>query len=196
MPGFHLRGTWLILFSALGIGLVAIALVALSTPAKASSFGVCLMLAAASFGVFGLLGFLFGVPRRAPDSAAPAARLSYLPNTNLEQVSDWLTKVLLGATLTQLGSLFDWFGALFTRMGSALGIDAGTAFAGGLTVYFASAGFIGGWLATRMYLVRLMTEADDKVVKLLAVASEAEAAGNTAIAEGIRAAVLPPPPTS
>jgi hypothetical protein len=191
MPRFHIRGTWLILYSALGVGVLAIALFALSAPAKSSAFGVCLMLASASFSAFGLLGFLFGVPRRAPDAATPSSRLTYLPNTNLEQVSDWLTKLLLGAALTQLGHLFDWFGALFTRMGNALGLDAGAAFAGGLTVYFGSAGFIGGWLATRMYLVRLMTEADDKMLDLLAAASAAEDAGKPDIAADIRAAILP-----
>ncbi|MCW2854656.1 MAG: hypothetical protein JWR52_271 [Marmoricola sp.] len=200
MPKDHPRGTWLILYSALGIGVLAIVLFAFSAPSKSSALGISLMLAAASFAVFGLLGFLFGVPRRAPDATTSTVGTTYLPNTNLEQVSDWLTKLLLGATLTQLRPLFDWFGVLFNHMGKALGVDAGPAFAGGLTVYFASAGFIGGWLATRMYLVRLMTEADNKDGKLLDVAAAAEQAGNTEIAARIRAAVRPttapvaPPP--
>ena len=53
--------------------------------------------AAALFG--GLLGFIFGIPRTTVvTSSAAGARA----NTNLEQVSDWLTTLLIGATLTQL----------------------------------------------------------------------------------------------
>ncbi len=35
----------------------------------------------------------------------PASSLAVVPNTNLEQISDWLTKVLVGVGLTQIGKL-------------------------------------------------------------------------------------------
>jgi hypothetical protein len=66
-----------------------------------------------------VLGFLFGIPKvsqKAPRSSAQdpdsitdsqddEGRSSPYPlrvNTNLEDISDWLTKILVGATLTQL----------------------------------------------------------------------------------------------
>ena len=83
-----------------------------------SSFTVGLLLAAASLSVGGLAGFLFGVPRSLQTPVLPpvggdgrsqkqadeiAAR--YATNTNLEQISDWLTKILVGVGLTQIGTI-------------------------------------------------------------------------------------------
>src|SRR5204862_8287798 len=53
----------------------------------------------------GLIGFLFGIPRsladqdRRGDQSGPSAR--YQANTNLEQISDWLTKILVGVGLVK-----------------------------------------------------------------------------------------------
>src|ERR1700677_651140 len=44
-----------------------------------------------------LIGIVFGVPRSANDSDAV--------NTNMEQISDWLTKLLVGAGLVELKDL-------------------------------------------------------------------------------------------
>lgn len=71
--------------------------------------GALLAFAFASIG--GLVGFLFGIPRqvRQPDknTSNPGDEKSIQQETprdatNLEQVSDWLTKIILGAGLTQL----------------------------------------------------------------------------------------------
>jgi hypothetical protein len=66
----------------------------------------------------GLLGFLFGIPRSQHNNPS-AGR--YAVNTNLEQVSDWLTKILIGAVLIQLGSVGSGAVRLFDVVGSALG---------------------------------------------------------------------------
>ena len=54
--------------------------------------------------VASVLGLIFGVPRAREDSGAPTTE-RFLANSNLEQISDWLTKVLVGAGLVQLGAL-------------------------------------------------------------------------------------------
>lgn len=63
------------------------------------------MLAAIAAQVTGILiGFLFGLPQAVtPSQSSPQAR--YLPSANLPEVSDWLTKLLLGAGLVQLTHL-------------------------------------------------------------------------------------------
>src|SRR5258708_423417 len=83
------------------------------------------LLGAAFISIGALLGFIFGIPRvpRSAASAAPqpqpaggatgAASTSAPPqddrrlttNTNLEDISDWLTKILVGAGLAQLAVL-------------------------------------------------------------------------------------------
>jgi len=56
----------------------------------------------------GLLGFIFGVPKTLAASrqtAGGAPANASQTNTNLEQISDWLTQILVGAGLTSLTSL-------------------------------------------------------------------------------------------
>jgi hypothetical protein len=81
--------------------LVAVFIFATST----SSFGAVLavglaVVGAASFAGL-LLGFLFGLPKTLERSGK--GRLT--TNTNLDQISDWLTKILVGLGLVQLGKV-------------------------------------------------------------------------------------------
>ena len=64
----------------------------------ASVVGAGIGVAVASLAVAGLLGLIFGVPR-VHEPAASATQGHYLPNTNLEELSDWLAKVLVGVGL-------------------------------------------------------------------------------------------------
>jgi hypothetical protein len=93
-----------------------------------------------------LIGFLFGVPRANP----AAARGAYLHNTNVEAVSDWLTKILVGVSLVNLQTI----GAFVDRQAAFLGAALGTGpeFATGLIVYFFVIGIIQGYILTRMFL--------------------------------------------
>lgn len=110
-----------------------------------------------------VLGFLFGVPRvRTADPVADTdiQQTSVVPNTNLEQISDWLTKIIVGATLVQLGPLAEAIGRLSQSIGSSLGnkqapID-GAAASGGVLVFFFSAGFIWGYLWCSLRVFREM----------------------------------------
>jgi len=74
-------------------------------------------------------------------------------NTNLEQISDWLTKILVGVGLTQL---HDLPGKLITAATFiAKGIsssDPPIAFALAQIIYFNILGFLSGYLCTRLFL--------------------------------------------
>lgn len=93
-----------------------------------TSVGTGVVVAAASVLVGGLFGFLFGIPRTSeqpprpvlppasadsnnaedPGSAQDTIRQrDYQPNTNLEQISDWLTKILVGVGLIQIKQIGD-----------------------------------------------------------------------------------------
>lgn len=108
-------------------------------------------------------GFLFGIPRSVVASSDAPSGAGVLignldpqvthPSTNLEQISDWLTKILLGATLLQLSDILAGLRALFVTMGSAIGGGASAVvFVGALALFCAVAGFIQGWLAARIWL--------------------------------------------
>src|ERR1700756_3592164 len=63
-----------------------------------------MLISAASVGVRWVLGFLFGLPRCIEKAEDPGL-LGYLSNTNLLDVSDWLTKIIVGISLVQIGNL-------------------------------------------------------------------------------------------
>lgn len=137
-------------------------------------------IAFASGAVGALLGLLFGVPRalRNPSptaSPAPSAAGSvdvsagvagsagpsgYEANTNLEDVSDWLTKLLLGAGLTQLGRVPTALSHLGAYLAPGLGGGSANAFAVVLVVYSTVVGFLLAYLATRLKLGAALNEAD------------------------------------
>jgi uncharacterized membrane protein len=93
-----------------------------------------------------LIGFLFGVPRANP--AAATGR--YLHNTNVEAVSDWLTKIVVGVSLVNLQAIGGFVDRLAAQLAPALGTPA--AFATGLIGYFFFIGIIQGYILTRMFL--------------------------------------------
>ncbi len=85
---------------ALGVGVVAALLVAASGGSWADGFRWILYLLAAAT-LSGILGLIFGLPRALSDYQ-PAAAERYKGNSNLEEISDWLTKLLVGVGLVQL----------------------------------------------------------------------------------------------
>ncbi|ARF79219.1 hypothetical protein ACIG0C_02710 [Kitasatospora aureofaciens] len=150
-----------------GTGLLGLLLFALGRARTWQALGGGLVVAGASTVLGGALGFLFGVPRVKSGSGEPQG--SYAPNTNLEQVSDWLTKVLLGVGLTQLGSLGERLHKLGASLAPVLGGgDAAAPFAAALVLHFLVLGFLAGWLVTRLALPRVLTETDEALDLFLA----------------------------
>ncbi|MFF0416085.1 hypothetical protein ACFYUY_37345 [Kitasatospora sp. NPDC004745] len=151
-----------------GTGLLGLLLFSLGREHGWQALGGGLVVTGASAVLGGALGFLFGVPRvRGGGTGEPQG--SYAPNTNLEQVSDWLTKVLLGVGLTQLGSLGERLHQLGAALSPALGGGEGAApFAAALVLYFLVFGFLAGWLVTRLALPQVLTDADQALDLFLA----------------------------
>lgn len=128
-------------------------------------------------GYFGggyLIGFLFGIPRVLQADAnrngqQTGAGYEQRVNTNLEQISDWLTKIIVGLGLVQLRSLpqhlYDaarWMALSFVpgaAAGAALS-DAAVSFAGAFIVFFSVLGFLSGYLTTRLFLAGAFGRAD------------------------------------
>jgi hypothetical protein len=122
-----------------------------------------------------LTGFLFGIPRaptheRAvpqtekitdPATAAGKQVSGYRPNTNLEQISDWLTKILVGVGLTQLAQAPRAASALASALSPILG-DAphSGGFGLAMVIYFFVGGFFLTYLWTRLKLGAAFREAD------------------------------------
>jgi|HubBroStandDraft_6_1064221.scaffolds.fasta_scaffold25380_2 hypothetical protein len=168
------RGEYALMFLVVGlvVGWVLILAFAIAAPSHLSVFGVGSMVAAASTLIGAFLGFLFGVPRtlqetgnedKGSDKTAnrDQKQSAYRPNTNLEQISDWLTKVLLGAGLTQISSIRVSIRNLGTTLAPGFGgMENASAFAIVTVMYYLFDGFLIGYLWTRLYLAGAMVEAD------------------------------------
>jgi hypothetical protein len=155
-----------ILLIAAGLGAVFVYAVPQQQSWSVAAFGT--MAAGAALLVGALLGLVFGIPRslqadhdHAKGSTTDTGRSLYGANTNLEQISDWLTKILVGVGLTQLTQL----PALIRSLGAGLspglgGGDLSGGFGVVLSIYFAVTGFLGGYLSTRILLPDLFRQAD------------------------------------
>jgi hypothetical protein len=80
-------------------------------------------------------------------------------SSNLEQVADWVTKLLLGGGLTQMQrippKIWKWAGLVaigIVGKSAAPDLEANQAFAAGLLVYGFVLGFFGGFLTTKLQL--------------------------------------------
>lgn len=120
---------------------------------------------AAAFGVGALLGFLFGIPRtlttEAPEGLAEDERIRHRPNTNLEQISDWLTKVLVGVGLVQLTAIGSKLGSLGQQLAPALGSGpVAEVYGVSLLIGSSISGFLTAYIYTRLQLQRAFARAD------------------------------------
>ncbi|HEY3797337.1 MAG TPA: hypothetical protein VGL58_03215 [Caulobacteraceae bacterium] len=134
-----------------------------------------------------LLGFLFGLPKVAPTpnaGAAPATPTLVGPasltppgsgpllssNTNLEEVSDWLTKVVVGASLTQIGNLNTLLTAFSATIAAAdKGGNPLAPFCASLTLCAGVIlGFLGMYLESRIVLSRILNDVQVSLLQNLA----------------------------
>lgn len=129
--------------------------------------GLGLLISCAAFAAGGVLGFLFGIPRVSAASADGVAN-PINSNTNLEQVSDWVTKIVVGLGLTQAhlvnGLLIDFS---FTVQQALPRVkDAGLA-ACLILLGSCVAGFIAAYLKARTALVLAFAAAAHTVQEAL-----------------------------
>ena len=100
--------TWLALL-AIGMllgGTAWIWIYAFSTPGSHWSYvGVGMLTALAALLTGFLAGFLIGVPKIVSSGQVHVSIRMFSPSTNLAEISDWLTKLLLGAGLVSLSHL-------------------------------------------------------------------------------------------
>lgn len=198
---------WELVAAALILGLAAEALYGVIVHPWARTFSAALLYSLASLVAGGLFGFLFGLPHTGGTSsakgAAPGASSSnneatgaVTPSTNLQQIADWLTKLIIGAGLVQLGRVPSEAAKLFNSMSHAFGTaPSGPAVAGAIVIYYAGLGFLTGWLATYFFVTPAVVRMENAASALLeqssilsGKAAQAELSGNQAKAQQLRSA--------
>lgn len=115
-----------------------------------SAFAYGTVVAGAAILVGGLIGFLFGVPRSASDNQTRGNVERYQDNSNLEQISDWLTKILVGVGLVQLGRAPHGLSHLASALKPGFGGTASSgSFGLALALFYAGTGFLYLYLWSR-----------------------------------------------
>lgn len=122
---------------------------------------VRLVLWACAFSMSGMvIGFLFGIPRGDARTV----------NNNLVEISDWLTKIIVGVGLTELHALPGYIGRLTRFMvGTGVSPTFSQSAAGATFLFFTSHGFFLGYLLTRLVLNVLFAETTRKLGAILGV---------------------------
>lgn len=178
-----LRG-FLALASAAGTLMLVLYSTKFGWPGAVPVLGAAGLIAAAAMLVGALLGFLFGLPHsaarvsqasvnvreggpNATQASASAAEgdsaqgSSYSANTNLEQISDWVTKILVGIGLTQIGTLASQMQRLATFVAPAIGNRPESRPAAMVIIIWSLViGFLLGFLEARLKLIKAFSLAD------------------------------------
>lgn len=187
---------------AAGAALIAYSFTLTSSQAFAAlGSGVAIALAAAAAGY--LLGFLFGLPRSVKDDNSGGEERGFRPNTNLEEISDWLTKILVGVGLIQIGNAGGPARDLVRAAGEPLGNDgAARALAASLILVSLVWGFLVSYLLTMTRILRVfrLSEVEQVARRAASMATGAvqqrldDQAGNDASALTLADNILNPAP--
>jgi hypothetical protein len=173
-----LRTLWFLILA----GSIGIDLFALQAPGWREFFAataIGLMISGASLLIGGFLGFLFGIPRTLQQerpvaltshTAQPRAEntdqfVNYQANTNLEQISDWLTKILVGVGLTQINKIPTALQQVSQSIAGGFGgTNVTPVFVLPTILFFLICGFLFGYLWTRLFLPGAFRQADLSVL--------------------------------
>ena len=133
------------------------------------TLGTALLIGFACFCIGAFVGFLFGIPRIVASSNSSLDETSknlIFHNDNLVQISDWLTKIIVGVGLTQIANLPDKLNALGQYLGPSFTTnldnlpvnDSSKAIAISTVLYFLILGFIACYLWTRFQFSNMLRE--------------------------------------
>jgi hypothetical protein len=151
---------WLAIF-ALAVpilGGIGIMIYAFSTPGQHWNYlAVGSLTAAAAFLAGSLAGFVVGIPRAVSSGQArhdPSSE--YLPSSNLAEISDWLTKLLLGAGLVSLARLGAPIASLIDHVAAGLHTTAASTaaaqvMAAAIMFGYAALGLLEGSVVTALW---------------------------------------------
>ena len=133
------------------------------------SSGTGLLISGACFSAGALTGFLFAIPKLLQNTSLLPDNIQnnetvILHNDNLVQISDWLTKIIVGVGLTQLYNIPGFIKKIGLELGPSFGsLEIGRNIAIGTILYFAIVGFLAAYIWTRLYFVKLLRKTDDEL---------------------------------
>lgn len=120
-----------------------------------------ILIASASYISGFFLGFLFGIPKRNTDKES-----AYNLSTNLVDISDWLTKIIIGLGLIEIKRIPAYLMSIGSYIQTSLhGEDSVKIFSVCAIVYFSIFGLYYGYNYMRLFLSGQFKEADDNLLQ-------------------------------
>lgn len=102
-----------------------------------------------------------GGDARSSAGFAAGTGASVTVNTNLEQISDWLTKIIVGVALVETKALVAQMKSAAAFMAESFRGEAGASFSLAIMLYFLASGLLGSYLLTRLFLQAALADAAD-----------------------------------
>ena len=175
--GLNILMTCAVVGMSFGAGLYCISKFSSKATDPTVTAAILAMVALASHVVGWLIGFLFGVPRvlQEREEGSPSNRnisaknnqshhgnIEYRVNTNLENVSDWLTKILVGVGLTQFGNIKDYLVDISLYFSAGMGdVENAEQMITVTIVYYVINGFFSGYFLTRLFFSGAFSQAEE-----------------------------------
>jgi hypothetical protein len=174
VPGIH---TYLPIAALVGIACQLLYSLDGASGTILRTFSASTMLSIAAAAAGGFVGFLFGVPRyiAAPENAqTTAAGVRF--NNNFQQISDWITKILVGISLVELRPIVRNSNQLVQWMSSALSVPE--TYAASIVIIYVVCGFMVAYVWTVSDYARREAEYLDRNYRISkqTLAAEAESA--------------------
>jgi hypothetical protein len=167
----------LTIFVSLILGELVLVLLA-CTKCSVTTFAILASVSGAAIALGAMAGFLFGIPKggvsepaEGPETEKEREKSSYRRNANLVEVSDWLTKILVGLGLVELGSIKTGLEGVGEKVSSALVLEGLNPAISKIVVpleiiYFSILGFFASYLWTTIVYYRRMRRLDeDRIAK-------------------------------
>lgn len=148
------------------VGVLVVLLLSLSLLYGAPNRWLAILFALGFSTIGFLVGFVFGIPKIATQTtdvttSQPNRRRLLLPNTNLDQISDWLTKTIVGLGLVELNKIPGSIQTLASYLATLLGTGAlSNGYCTAIVIEFPVVGFVGGYLVTRLVISRLLGDVE------------------------------------
>ena len=139
-----------------------------------TAVSTAMLVAGSCFCIGGLLGFLFGIPRllnNSSDLDKLKDKNQIIENDNLVQISDWVTKIIVGVGLTQfyqistsLMNLGEYLSPIFNSGND--GDKTAKIIAIVIVLYFLVLGFLCAYLWTRLYFSKMLAKSQSDVKQI------------------------------
>jgi hypothetical protein len=155
-------------------------LIPLLLAAFATASATALMWALACFVSGAAVGFLYGLPRvlqgnQIPNTQSVTVSYQQLVSTKVEEIADWLTKIIVGLGLVELRSIPPFVKRVASYLAHCIGPgDCALAISVALVVYFVVLGLLSGYVLTRLFLAPALGRADTEANERRAVRQEVD----------------------